>query len=60
MQGETRALTWVLWALILSAFVVPFTLLRHVSAWYGSFLYWSAFALAVIAIIVRLTRNWVD
>lgn len=58
MADRSRIWAGVLAALILAAYVVPFTLLRNVHAWYGSFLFWSLFALAVIAIIVHLTRDW--
>ncbi len=59
MAGGSRFWPALLAVLILAAYVVPFTLLRNVHAWYGSFLFWSLFALAVIAIIVHLTRDWV-
>lgn len=32
---------WLIWALILLCYAVPYTLLSDVGAWYGSFLFWS-------------------
>ena len=46
-------------ALVVSAFVVPYTWLTEVRAWYGSFLFWSLFALAVIIVVFFTTRKWV-
>ena len=39
-------------------FAVPFTLLREVNAWYGSFLFWSVGTIVVIGLNVILTRHW--
>lgn len=39
-------------------FAVPYTLLREVNAWYGSFLFWSVGTVVVIGINVVLTRSW--
>lgn len=58
MRSPGRVWALVLLVLVLSAFVVPFTLLSGVQAWYGSWLYWSAFALVVMGLIVYLTRDW--
>lgn len=41
-------------------FVVPYTLLREVNAWYGSFLFWIVGTLVVIAINVILALQWED
>ncbi|GAA4827525.1 hypothetical protein [Garicola koreensis] len=41
-------------------FAVPYTLLREVNAWYGSFLFWSVGTVVVIGINVVLTREWKD
>ncbi len=46
--------------LVLSAYVVPYTLLSNVDAWYGSFLYWNIFALVAIVIIIAIIRKWRD
>lgn len=41
-------------------FVLPYTLLREVNAWYGSFLLWTVGTVLVIGINVVLTRHWKD
>ena len=46
--------------LVLSAYIVPFVFLNRIHAWYGSFLCWILFALAVMGLIVRSTRTWRD
>ena len=48
----------VIAALVLAAYVVPYTVLSDVKAWYGSFLFWVLFALAAIAVVTWLTRSW--
>ncbi|GGM37388.1 hypothetical protein GCM10011351_24510 [Paraliobacillus quinghaiensis] len=43
---------------ILLAYIIPYTLLTNVAAWYGSFLFWSLLALVIIVINYFLTRDW--
>lgn len=50
----------VMLALVVSAFVVPYTLLFGVDAWYGSFLFWTVFALVSIGCIALIVRRWRD
>ena len=50
----------VIAVLVVSCFVIPFTLLRGVDAWSGSFLYWSAAAAIVIAISAYISFRWQD
>lgn len=50
----------VMLALVLGAFVVPYTLLSGVDAWYGSFLFWTVFAVAAIAVNARIVLRWKD
>ncbi|HBN84314.1 MAG TPA: hypothetical protein DDZ89_10755 [Clostridiales bacterium] len=44
--------------LIVLAYVMPYTVFSDVNAWYGSFLWWSLTALAVITITFFMTRDW--
>lgn len=44
--------------LVLLAFILPFTLLTNVQAWYGSFLLWGVIALLIIAINIIFTKDW--
>lgn len=62
-KGLTGArLGWLIWfcALVLSAFIVPFTLLSGVASAAGAFLYWTVFALVAIVSILTMTRRWRD
>ncbi|WP_158773995.1 hypothetical protein [Cobetia sp. L2A1] len=49
---------WLIWALVLLCYVVPYTLLTHVSAWYGSFLFWSVAGVIVIAVNLYITKDF--
>lgn len=55
-------LGWLIWfcALVLSAFIVPFTVLSTVASAAGAFLYWTVFALVAIVSIIGMTRRWRD
>lgn len=49
---------WLVWAVVLLSYLVPYTLLRGVALWYGSFLFWSCAGLAVIALNVFITKDF--
>ncbi|RCW60886.1 MULTISPECIES: hypothetical protein [Halanaerobium] len=44
--------------LVVSAFIVPYTLLSSLNYFYGAFLFWSFFALAVIYLTIKITTYW--
>jgi hypothetical protein len=44
--------------IILLAYVIPYTVLSQVTAWYGSFLFWCLIGLAAIIVNVFITRDW--
>jgi len=44
--------------LVLSAFIIPFTLLTDVTKWYGSFLFWVIVTVCVIGINYLLIKDW--
>lgn len=46
--------------LIVAAFVVPYTLLSDVDAWYGSFLFWVLLTALVIAVNAIVSAAWRD
>ncbi len=48
----------VILILVLCSFVMPYTIFREVTTWYGSFLLWTILAVVVIAINVKLTEDW--
>ncbi|WP_281163350.1 hypothetical protein [Nesterenkonia alba] len=41
-------------------YAVPYTLLRDIDAWYGSFLFWTASTLVVLGIVAILSFEWKD
>lgn len=59
---EKRGVFWVgvMVVLVVSAYVVPYTVLSGVDAPYGSFLFWSVFGLAAIVVIAAMTWSWRD
>lgn len=44
--------------IILLGYFLPFTVLKNVTVWNGSFLLWTVLALLIILINYLLTRNW--
>jgi hypothetical protein len=46
--------------LIVLSYVVPYTVLRDVDAWYGSFLFWTVTTAVVIAINAVVSAAWKD
>lgn len=49
---------WLVWAVVLLCYVVPYTLLGNVSHWYGSFLFWACAGLVIIALNVFITKDF--
>ncbi|WP_042142063.1 hypothetical protein [Paucisalibacillus sp. EB02] len=43
---------------ILLAYIIPYTVLSDVHAWYGSFLFWGIAGLVIILANIVLTRDW--
>ncbi|HED23647.1 MAG TPA: hypothetical protein ENN91_00810 [Firmicutes bacterium] len=63
MSLERQRLLWVIVFLVvvLSAFIVPFTpIMTNLAKFYGAFLFWSIFALVVIAFLGIITARWKD
>ncbi|WP_152657264.1 hypothetical protein [Oceanobacillus sp. CFH 90083] len=56
MKEKSAAL--IIGIIILLAFITPFTFLRDVEKWYGSFLFWLLATSLVIIINVILTKDW--
>lgn len=46
--------------LIVAAFIVPYTVLTDVDAWYGSFLFWVVVTGLVIAVNAVVSAAWRD
>lgn len=53
-----RRLAVLVALLVVAAVVIPYTLLSNVQRVSGAFLFWTLFALVVIVLIVRVTREW--
>ncbi|WP_067727489.1 hypothetical protein [Oceanobacillus damuensis] len=45
-------------AVIMLAYILPYTIFTDTAKWYGSFLLWSILALLTIVINYFLTRDW--
>lgn len=48
---------WLVWLLMVVSYVVPYTILSDVQAWYGSFLLWVVVGGLVIVLNVVITRD---
>ncbi len=59
---KKKRILWVVWllALIISAYFVPFVLLRNVNQVEASFLYWTLFAVLAIISTIKITTYWSD
>ena len=59
---ERRGIFWIGLTLLLVVlgYVVPYTVLSGVDAWYGSFLFWAVFGLAAILMNAAITSSWRD
>ena len=49
---------WLVWAVVLLSYLVPYTLLSDVSRWYGSFLFWAVAGVAIFALDVFITTDF--
>ncbi|WP_438318561.1 hypothetical protein ACP6EK_04605 [Candidatus Caldatribacterium sp. SIUC1] len=45
-------------SLVVLAYLLPFTVLSRVQRFSGSFLFWSAFAVLAILLLLRMMRSW--
>ncbi|RCW72023.1 hypothetical protein [Saliterribacillus persicus] len=44
--------------IIFLGYLLPYTLLREVTAWYGSFLLWAILGIIIIWANIKLTQGW--
>ncbi len=49
---------WVLGALLLAGYVVPYTLLAGVGRWHGAFLFWLVFGVLVWGLLSLVVGRW--
>ncbi|WP_068265726.1 hypothetical protein [Janibacter limosus] len=59
-RTATRRWLIVPLVLILLSFVLPYTLLSDVDAWYGSFLFWTLATAVVIGVNAIISSRWED
>ena len=59
-QSRVGWLVPVVLVLVLLCYLVPFTVLRDVDAWYGSFLFWTVVSVLVIGINAIVSSTWKD
>lgn len=59
---KKKRIYWIIWllALIISAYFVPYVLLRNVNQVVASFLYWTVFAILAIISTIKITTYWSD
>lgn len=55
-----RLSLWLVALVILSCFAVPYALIGHVAAWYGSFLFWCLAGLAIIVLNITATAGFTE
>lgn len=58
MKMGEKFWAWICCLLVVISYVVPYTLLTDVGAWYGSFLLWVAIALIIIVVNLLVTKVW--
>ncbi|WP_405102653.1 hypothetical protein [Oceanobacillus sp. FSL H7-0719] len=58
MSRKEGVFAFIIAILILSAFIIPFTVLSTIEKWYGSFLFWTLLTIIVIGMNYILIRNW--
>ncbi|MQA01630.1 MAG: hypothetical protein GEV07_02480 [Streptosporangiales bacterium] len=55
-----RKTVWLVPIIILLCYLVPYTLLRDVDAWYGSMLFWILATAVVIGLNAVISSTWRD
>jgi hypothetical protein len=55
---KKNAWLWVLAALLLAGYVVPYTLLAGVERWSGAFLFWLFFGVVAWAVLSLAVLRW--
>lgn len=58
MRKKEASWAIVILVMMILAYVVPYTVLRNVDAWYGSFLFWNLFAIVIIIVNYFITVDW--
>jgi hypothetical protein len=58
MKGKEWKWALAILIMVLLAYILPYTILTDVHAWYGSFLLWTVLTIIVIGINYFLTKDW--
>lgn len=51
---------WLITAVVVLCYIVPFTALSGVAQWTGSFLFWTVAGLAIILLNLAITKRFGD
>lgn len=60
MIKKEKTFGLIMLVVILLGYIIPFTILREVYTWYGSFLWWSLLAIIAIITNYQYTKSWED
>ncbi|ENH97921.1 hypothetical protein J416_03181 [Gracilibacillus halophilus YIM-C55.5] len=60
MNNKEKKWGLFLLIIVLSAYIIPYTLLSDVTKWYGSYFLWCVFGLIAIIANFFLTKDWGD
>ncbi|GAB2532102.1 hypothetical protein [Gracilibacillus alcaliphilus] len=60
MNKKEKIWGTIILIIVISCYVIPYTIFQHVTKWYGSFLVWTVLAIIAILINVKLTEAWGD
>jgi len=55
---KTSNWIWFVGLLVFLSYAVPYSVLTHVQAWYGSFLFWSLIGVLVIVANIFMTQDF--
>ncbi|WP_174612843.1 hypothetical protein [Virgibacillus ihumii] len=60
MSKQKGKFSWgvLIAVLILLAYLLPYTLLSGIEAWYGSFLLWGIIGILIILANIMVTKDW--
>ena len=60
MTKKEKTFGLIILVVVLLGYIIPFTFLREVHTWYGSFLIWSILAIFGIITNYQYTKSWED
>ncbi|WP_106494603.1 hypothetical protein [Lentibacillus sp. Marseille-P4043] len=60
MGNKKSTLIWgaIIAVLIVLAYLLPYTVMSDVKAWYGSFLIWGIIGILIIIATIIVTKDW--